>query len=114
VLVTRISYVLIIGVIALAIAAIAIVLRPDTASQPSALEFTQVINYSKYGVIDRIEANGQTLTVHFRPGFDTKAQFGTSDKVFQSALPAGQDLMSVLRDAGIDINGAGGLQVVSR
>lgn len=113
-LVTRVSYVLIIGVIAFAIAAIVIVLRPDSASQPSALEFTQVIDYSKVGVIDRIEAKGQTLTVHFRSGFDTKAQFGTSDQVFHSTLPAGQDLVSALRDAGIDVNAVGGLQVVSR
>ncbi|MDP9236599.1 MAG: hypothetical protein M3P30_04220 [Chloroflexota bacterium] len=111
---TRVSYVLIIGVIAFAIAAIAIVLRPDTASQPSVLEFTQVINYSKYCVVDRIEAKGQTLTVQFRPGFDTKAQFGTSDRVFQSTLPAGQDLVAALKGAGVEVNGTGGLQVVSR
>lgn len=113
-LVTRVSYLLIVVVIAVAIAAIAIVLRPDSASQPSALEFTQVINYSRFGAIDRIEAKGQTLTVHFRSGFDTKAQFGTSDHVFHSTLPVGQDLVAALRGAGIDVNGAGGLQVVSR
>ena len=113
-LVTRVSYVLIIGVIAVAIAAIAIVLRPETASQPAPLEFGQVIDYSKVGVIERIEMKGQLLTVHFRPGFDTKAQFGSGDRTFQSMLPAGKDLLAALKDAGVGVNDAGGLQVVSR
>jgi hypothetical protein len=114
VLVARVSYVLIIGVIAVAIAAIAIVLRPDSASQPAALDFVQVVNYSKYGVVERIEAKGQTLTVQFRSSFDTKAQLGTSDHLFQSSLPVGKDLLSVLRDAGVEVNGTADLQVVSR
>jgi hypothetical protein len=113
-LVTRIGYVLIIGVIVAAAVAIVAVLRPERASEPAALEFQQVMNYSRYGVIERIETKGQTLTVHFRKDFDTKAQFGSDAHDFGSKLPDGVDLVASLTAAGVTVNGASGLQVTSR
>lgn len=113
-LVTRIGYILIIGVIATAIAAIAIVIRPDSASHPASLQFDQVINYSRFGVVERIETKGSTLTVRFRKEFDTKTQFGSDTHTFDSAVPAGSDLMTSLTQAGVVVNGDAGLQVVAR
>ena len=112
-LVARIGYVLIILVIATAVAAIAIVLRPDDASHPPMLEFQEVVNYSHFGVIDRIDVRGQTLTVHFNDSFDTKARFDTSTHTFEAPVPAGQDIVSALEAAGIAVNQSGGLQVSS-
>ncbi len=111
---TRIGYVLIIGVIAIAAAAVAFVLRPDSATHPAAIDYQQVINYSRYGVVERIETKGQTLTVYFRQDFNTKAQFGTGTHAFDSKLPTGANLVGDLTAAGIAVNSAGGLQVVAR
>jgi hypothetical protein len=114
VLVTRIGYVLIIGVIATAAAAITLVLRPGTASHPAAIQYQQVIDYTRYGVVERIETKGQTLTVHFSKDFDTQAQLGTSDHVFDAMMPPGEDVVATLAKAGITVNGPTGLQVVAR
>lgn len=113
-LVARIGYVLIVLVIATAAAAIAMVLRPDSASHPPMLEFQEVVNYSHFGVIDRIDARGQTLTVHFKDSFNTADRFGTTTHTFEAPVPAGQDIVSALQAAGIEVNKAGGLQVSNR
>jgi len=113
-LVTRVGYLLIIGVVATAAAAVMIVLRPSTASQPPALEFQQVVNYSRYGVVERIDVKGQTLTVRFKDGFDTQAQLGIADRVFAASVPAGSDITTALPEAGVPFNRPGGLQVVAR
>ncbi len=112
-LVARIGYVLIILVIATAVAAVAMVLRPDDATHPPMLEFQDVVNYSHFGVIDRIDVRGQTLTVHFRDSFDTAERFGTGTHTFEAPVPSGQDIMSALQAAGIEVNKTGGLQVSS-
>jgi hypothetical protein len=112
-LVARIGYVLIVLVIAIAAAAIAMVLRPDHASHPPMLEFQEVINYSHFGVIDRIDVRGQTLTVRFRDSFDTASRFGTGTHTFEAPVPEGQDIVSALQTAGIEVNTTGGLQVSS-
>ena len=106
---TRIGYVLIIGVIATAVAAVAIVLRPEEATHPPVLEFQQVVNYSRYGVVDRIDARGRTLTVHFKADFDTREPFQTDVHTFEAAVPEGQDIVQALASAGVT-----GVQVNSR
>jgi hypothetical protein len=110
-LVTRFAHALIIAVLALAAVAVAVVLRPERASHPPAIEFQQVVNYSKYGVIDRIDAKGQVLTVHFRDEFDTQAQLGTDAHTFESSLPPGADLLAALSEAGVPASSAGGPRV---
>ena len=110
-LVARIGYALIMLVLATAAVAIAMVLRPDNASHPPGLEFQEVVNYSHFGVIDRIDVKGQTLTVHFRDSFDTADRFGTSTHTFEAPVPSGQDIVSALQAAGIEVNKTGGLQV---
>jgi len=114
VLVTRIGYVLIIGVIAAAAAATTLVLRPGTALHPAAIQYQQVIDYSRYGVVERIETKGQTLTVYFIKDFDTQAQLGTSDHVFDAMVPQGEDVIADLAKAGVTVNGPAGLQVIAR
>lgn len=111
-LVARIGYVLIILVIATAVAAIAMVLRPSSATHPPMLQFQDVVNYSHFGVIDHIDVRGQTLTVQFSNSFDTKTRFGTTAHTFEVAVPTGQDIESALKAAGIPVNGKGGVQVI--
>lgn len=110
-LITRVAHVLIVGVVATAAVAVVMVLRPETASHPPTIEFQQVVNYSKYGVVDRIEAKGQVLTVHFRDNFDTQAPFGTDVHTFETSLPAGDDVAAVLAAAGVPDASAGGPKV---
>lgn len=113
-LVARIGYVLIIGVMATAIAAIAFVVRPGEATHPPNIEFQQVVNYSRYGVIDRIDAHGKTLTVHFRDDFNTSEPFQTDVHTFESGVPDGRDIVSELTKAGVAVDGSAGLQVTTR
>lgn len=114
-IVTRVAYGLIILVIALAVVAVVIVLRPNAASTPPALEFQQVVNYSKYGVVELIDVRGQALTVRFRSDFDTRAQFGVDAREFSAVVPPGQDVGAALTAAGVTYNqGGGSLQVVRR
>ena len=80
----------------------------------SVIEYQQVIDYSRYGVVERIETKGQTLTVHFSKDFDTQAQLGTSDHVFDAMMPPGEDIVDTLAKAGISVNGPTGLQVIAR
>jgi len=108
---TRLAHVLVVGVVAVTAVTIAVVLRADRASQPPALEFQQVVDDSKYGVIDRIEAKGQVLTVHFRNEFDTQAQPGTDAHTFEASLPPGEDLLTALAAVGVPASSAGGPQV---
>lgn len=108
---TRSAHVLIVGVVAVAAVAIAFVLWPNRATHPPELEFQRVVDYSKYGVIDRIQAKGQVLTVHFRNEFDTQAQLGMDAHTFESSLPPGEDLLTALAAAGVPAASAGGPQV---
>ena len=110
-LVARIGYALIVLVIATAVVAIAMVLRPDNSSHPPMLEFQEVVNYSRFGVIDRIDVRGHTLMVHFQDSFDTVDRFGTGTHTFDAPVPSGQDIVSALQAAGIEVNKTGGLQV---
>jgi hypothetical protein len=110
-LVARIGYVLIVLVIASAVAAVAMVLRPGNASHPPMLEFQEVVNYSHFGVIDHIDVRGQTLTAHFVDSFDTEARFGTSTHTFEAPVPSDQDIISALQEAGIAVNTTDGVQV---
>jgi len=109
---TRLGYFLIVCVIASAAVAIAYVLRPSDASQPPPIEFDSVVNFAKFGVIESVDVKGQTMTVRFKDGFDTKAQFGVSDHVFLGTIPAGRDIVAALTAAGVPLND--GLQVHQR
>lgn len=109
----RLSYLLIITIIAVAGVAVFMVLRPDDASHNPALELQQVIDYSKFGVIENITESGQTLTVTFRDDFDTEEAFETDSRVFEATLPSGQNIRTLLQNNGV-IVGEGGVEVTSR
>ena len=112
---TRLGYALILVILlaaAGAIAAVAVVAWPDSGAGHT-LDPQQVVNYSRFHVIDSIDQNGRTLTVRFKKDFDTKGAFGTSAHEFTSTLPAGADIVSMLTAAGVPINGADGLQVTT-
>jgi hypothetical protein len=112
---TRFGYSLIILIVVAAVVAVAVLaLRVRDDGGPShTIDPQQVINYSKFQVIDSIDQNGRTLTVRFKKEFDTKSAFGTSSHEFTSTLPQGADVVSMLTAAGVPINGAGGIQVTT-
>jgi hypothetical protein len=110
---TRLGYFTILLIIAAAAVAIFLVLRPETATNYPEIQAEQVINYSRFGVIEEIEVDGTLLTVRFREDFDTQEQFGTSSHVFHGTLPEGQDIGQMLTAAGIVV-GEGGVQVTTQ
>lgn len=113
-IVSRIAYLLMTMVIAVAVVAIVIILRPNDASSPPKMDFQTVVNYSQFGVVDRIEQSDQTLTVRFHEDFDTEKHFGTDEHVFESTVPTDRDLVAELEELGVTVNGESGLRVISR
>ncbi len=108
--ITRLGYLLIVGVIAAAAIAIFVVLQRTEADTPS-ITVEQVIGYSRYGVIDSINSTGKTVKVHFRSDFDTKSQLGSSSHDYEATLRDGDNLLTMLETSGIKINGADGVRV---
>lgn len=112
-IVSRIAYLLMTMVIAAAIVAIVIILRPNDASSPPTMDFQTVLNYSQFGVIDKIEQKDQTLTVHFKKDFDTQKHFNTDTHTFEATVPESRDLLAELQAVGVPV-GEEGVQVISR
>ena len=106
---TRAGYVLMAAVIVAAAASIFVVLRPGNDAHR--LDPQTVVNYAKFGVVDKIEGNGQTLTVHFKASFDTQQSFGTGSHTFTSELPDSSSIIAMLQQAGVPINTDGGVQL---
>jgi len=109
-LVARLGYLLILGIVIAAGIAIFVVLQRSEADPPT-LTLDQVIGYSKYGVIDSMSANGDTVKVHFRSDFDTKGQLGNSSHDYQTKLRQGDSLVGLLETAGVRVNGIDGVRV---
>lgn len=128
---TRLGYFVIIAILAAAGATIAFVLWPSgssdapgvstptaavtvspAAAQP-AIPFSRVIDFARLGAVQSMDAQGQDVTVTFREDFDTSG-FNTTSHVFRSSLEPGQDIATVLQDAGIRVNGTDGVKVTKR
>lgn len=112
-IVARLSYVLIITIVAVAAVAVFMVLRPDEASHNPAIELQQIIDYSRFGVVESITEGGQTLTVRFNDDFDTEEAFDTDSHVFEATIPPGDDIRTILENNGV-IVGEGGVTVSTR
>ncbi len=135
---TRLGYFVIIAIMAAAILAIAFVMWSSlrssgtpSASAPRAtataargveitpaatqptLPFSRVIDFARLGAVQSLDAQGQDVTVTFREDFDTSG-FNTTSHVFRSSLQPGEDIIQVLENAGIRVNGAGGVAVTKR
>jgi hypothetical protein len=72
-----------------------------------------VIDFARLGAVQSLDAQGQDVTVTFREDFDTSG-FNTTSHIFHSSLEPGQDIATVLEDAGIRVNGADGVKVTKR
>lgn len=128
---TRFGYLVIIAILAAAAAGIAFVLWPsgststpaDSTRAPAAtatplatsptLPFERVIDFTRLGAVQSLDAQGQDVTVTFREDFDTSG-FNTTSHVFRSSLQPGQDIVQVLEAAGIAVNGPDGVAVTKR
>ena len=87
-------------------------ITPAASNQPT-IPFSRVIDFAQAGAVQSIDAQGQDVTVTFRDDFDVSG-FNTTSHVFRSTLESGQDVTQVLQDAGIRVNGAGGVTVTKR
>jgi hypothetical protein len=112
---TRLGYLVIIAIMGAAAVAIAIVVLRDSDSAAEAEEvpFQKVVDYALYGTILRIEADGDELTAYVREDVDV-SPVGVKGHVWQSTVPDGRDVETALREAGIAVNGEGGLPVTQR
>lgn len=128
---TRLGYCVIIAIMAVAGAAIALVVWSSGSSDTPAVSaptvtaaagppstrpvipFERVMDFTRLGAVISIDAQGQDVTVTFREDFDTSG-FNTTSHVFSSSLQPGQDVVRVLEDAGIAVNGEGGVTVTKR
>jgi hypothetical protein len=132
---TRLGYVVIVAILAIAGAAIALVLWPSRSSDKPAspdpatpataavtvvpeaqlpvIPFSRVIDFARLGAVLSLDAHAQDITVTFREDFDTSG-FSTTSHIFRSSLQPGQDIVTALEDAGIRVNGSGGVAVTKR
>lgn len=132
---TRLGYFVIVAILAIAGAAIAVVAwsaissggdGPPASPTPTAIPaatapvgqlpsipFARVIDFTRSGAVLTINAQGADITVTFREDFDVSG-FSTTSHVFKSSLEAGQDVVQVLKTAGIAVNGEDGVTVTQR
>jgi hypothetical protein len=111
---TRLGYVVIVAIIVAAAAAIYWVLRPESGDGRPRLEVQQVVNYAKFGQVERIEVDGRTLTVHFIDELDTESAFGEDARIFEATLPEDASIYTILEVNGVAVGGAAGVTVTQR
>jgi hypothetical protein len=114
---TRLGYLLILAIMAVAGVAMFIVawssFDADDEDEPFVVPFETVINYARFGTIERLEVEDDTVIVFVREDVDV-SQLNTDEHVWQSDVPE-QGVEQALREAGISVNGdSGGLPVVQR
>ena len=109
---TRLGYLIIVAIIAVAAIAVAVVLWPSSSSGEPELTFDEVVNFARFGVVERIEVEGDELTVTLYDWFDPQESLDTDAHVFVSTAPEGGDVAGALAAAGVPVNGDGALQVV--
>jgi hypothetical protein len=114
---TRLGYLLILAIMGVAAIAMFIVawssFDSDDEDEPFTVPFETVINYARFGTIERLEVEGDTVTVFVREDVDV-SQLNTDEHVWQTEVPE-QGVEQALREAGIAVDGdAGGLPVVQR
>jgi hypothetical protein len=105
---TRLSYLLIVAVVAVAAAAVCIVIETDDATTHPPITLEQVLQNA--GALESVRQSGQTATVRFKEDFDTQAVLGNDSHVFDAAVPEGVNIEDVLRFANVPI-GEGGVRV---
>jgi hypothetical protein len=105
--IARAGYIAIIGIIAIAAVATAIVLQPDDASHNPTIEVQQVVNYARFGLVESIDVRDTTMTVRFVEGFDAEEAFGADSRVFEATLGEGEDIVAMLEAAGVPIGDDG-------
>jgi hypothetical protein len=109
--VTRIAQLLIIVIIAAAAVAVFIVVRPESAHQNPSITLEEVINFAKFGVVDSIEVRDNVAIVTFSEDYDpSTGPLATDSRVFEMAVPAGENVAARLMEAGVPV-GADGVSV---
>jgi hypothetical protein len=106
---TRISYLLIAAVVAIAAAAICVVLDTEEAATnpPITLE-AMILNA---GSIESVRQSDRTITVTFVDDFDSMAALGVESRTFEATLDEGVNVSDVFRLVGIPV-GEGGVNVI--
>ena len=106
---TRISYLLIAAVVAIAAAAVCTVLDTDEATTNPPITIEQlVLNAAS---VESVRQSGRTVTVRFDDDFDAEAAFGVDSRAFEATLDQGVTITDVLRFANVPI-GEDGVRVI--
>ncbi len=111
---TRLGYLVIVAIIAAAATAIYMVLQPGSAENNPSIEVQQVVNYAKFGQVERIDVSGRTVTVRFKDDLDTESAFGVDARVFDATLAEGDSILTILESNGVAVGGANGVRVTQR
>jgi hypothetical protein len=106
---TRISYLLIAAVVAVAAAAICVVLDTDDAATNPPITLENMILNA--GSIESVRQSGRTVTIRFDEDFDAEASLGVDSRTFEATLDEGVTVTDVFRLVGIPV-GEGGVNVV--
>ncbi|MEX2226263.1 MAG: hypothetical protein WEB52_07440 [Dehalococcoidia bacterium] len=107
---TRISYLLIAAVVAVAAAAVCAVLDTDEATTNPPITLEQMIRNA--AAIDSVRQSGRQITVRFEDDFNAQAAFGIDSRTFEATLDEGINVADVFRFANVPV-GDDGVRVIS-
>jgi hypothetical protein len=107
---TRISYLAIAAVVAVAAAAVCVVLDTDEATTNPPITLEQMLTNA--ASIDSVRQSGRQITVRFREEFDAQSAFGVDSRTFEATLDDGVNVSDVFRFANVPV-GDNGVRVIS-
>jgi len=107
---TRVSYLLIGVVVAIAAASVCVVLETEEATTNPPITLEQMLVNA--GSIESVRQSGRQITVRFREEFDAEAALGVDSRTFEATLDEGVQVADVLRFANVPV-GDGGVRVIS-
>jgi hypothetical protein len=102
---TRISYLLIAAVVAIAAAAVCTVLDTDEATTNPPITIEQLVRNA--ASVESVRQSGRTVTVRFQDGFDAQTVFGVDSDTFEATLDEGVTITDVLRFANVPVGDEG-------
>jgi hypothetical protein len=108
VILTRLGYLLIVAVIAIAAAAVCVVLDTDEATTNPPITVEQLLRNA--ASIESVRQSGRTVTVTFKDDFDGQTALGVDSQTFEATFDEGVAVEDVLRLANVPV-GDGGVRV---
>jgi len=106
---TRLGYLLMGAVVAVAAAGICTILQTDEASTNPPITVPEIVQHAAF--IDSVTQSGRHVVVRFRDDFDARTALDSDSRVFEVTLDEGQTIENILRYANVP-TGEGGVEVI--